>query len=69
MENTKTELQKLKNLKNWCKRHIKKQKGYYGDAGAFDDLIYLDAWKVIDKINELIKEDQHYAQRFGYAPF
>jgi len=52
MENTKT---KLQNLKNWCKRHIKKQKGYYGDAGEFDDLTYLDAGKVIDKINELMK--------------
>jgi hypothetical protein len=56
MEATKTELEKLKNLKNWCKRHIKKQKGQHNDSGYYETMDYLEAWSVIDKINELMSE-------------
>lgn len=56
MENTKTELQKLKNLKNWCKRHIKKQKGCYQEGAVYETMDYLEAWSVVDKINELMNE-------------
>lgn len=50
------EIKKLKNLKNWCKRHIKHQDGICNDSGEFETMDYLSAWEVIDKINKLIKE-------------
>lgn len=56
MKNTRTEQKKLKNLKNWCKRHIKKQKGCYQEGAVYETMDYLEAWSVIDKINELMNE-------------
>ena len=47
---------KLKNLKNWCKRHIKHQDGMCNDSGLYETMDYLEAWKVIDKINELMSD-------------
>ena len=49
-------LNKLKNLRNWCKRHIKKQEGCYQEGAVYETMDYLEAWGVIDKINELIDE-------------
>lgn len=46
---------KLKNLKNWCKRHIEHQDGQDNDSGYYETMDYLKAWEVIDKINELMK--------------
>ena len=50
------ENKKLKNLKNWCKRHIEHQKGMDNDSGSYETMDYLKAWKVIDKINALMRE-------------
>ena len=53
---------RLNNLRNWCKKKIKKQNGnsnHCQDDGH-ETMAYLDAWKVIDKINELMRDGENF---------